>query len=191
MNLFESAYHTEKDLRKGGFNEVGENVKIDKSCTIIGPDKISIGNNVRIDGYCCIIATKEEVIFGSYIHIGSFCHLCGTAGIIMKDFSGLSQGVRIYSSSDDYSGKSLTNPTVPDKYTSIIREPVILGKHVIIGANTVILPGVIVGEGSAIGAMSLVTQDVDKHSIYAGCPAKFIKSRSKRIFELEKRLLNE
>ncbi len=191
MNLFESAYYTEEDLRKGGFKSVGKNVQIDKSCTIIGLDKITLGDNVRIDGYCCIIATKEEVIFGSYIHIGSFCHLCGTAGLIMKDFSGLSQGVRIYSSSDDYSGKFLTNPTVPDKYTGIIREPVIIGKHVIIGANTVILPGVVIGDGSAIGAMSLVTKDVDKNSVYAGCPAKFIKTRSKRIFDLEKRLLNE
>lgn len=191
MKLFESVYHTEKELRIGGFKNVGKNVKIDKSCTVIGSDKISIGDNVRIDGYCCIIATKKQVVLGSYIHIGSFCHLCGTAGLVMEDFSGLSQGVRIYSSSDDYSGEFLTNPTVPEKYTSIIRKPVILSKHVIIGANTVILPGVYVGEGSAVGAMSLVTKDVKSYCIYAGCPAKFIKPRSKRIFELEKKLLDE
>ena len=31
----------------------------------------------------------------------------------MKDFSGISQGVKIYSNNDDYSGNFMTNPTVP------------------------------------------------------------------------------
>lgn len=58
-------------------------------------------------------------------------------------------------------------------------------KHVIIGAGSVILPGVVLQEGVAVGAMSLVNKDCDEFTIYAGAPAKPIKKRSKNLLELE------
>lgn len=52
-----------------------------------------------------------------------------------------------------------------------------IGNDVWIGARTIILPGVEIGEGSIIGAGSIVTKDVKPYSVVAGAPAKFIKSR--------------
>jgi len=191
-NVFDLGYYTSSDLKKVGFKSIGDNVSIAKSCTIIGVENISIGNNVRIDGYCTIIAVGEGFIeIGSYIHIGSYCLLIGGSGIVMKDFSGISQGVKIYSRSDDYSGKYLTNPTVPKKYTGLIKGKVTLSKHVIIGSSSVILPNVFIGEGSAVGAQSLVNKSLDSWGIYFGAPARRFKNRDKRLLKLEKQLIEE
>lgn len=109
----------------------------------------------------------------------------------MKDFSGLSQGVRIYSGTDDYTGKSLTNPTVPNKYLKIKIAPVLLGKHVIVGSSSVILPGVTIGDGSSVGALSLVTKSLDEWGVYFGAPAKKLKVRSKDMLKLEEEFMLE
>lgn len=192
MNPFEVGYYDEHELRAAGFRVVGSNVRIAKNCTIIGLDNIEIGDNVRIDGYCTIIAAEQGWLkLGSYIHIGGYSYLSAGEGIRMGDFSGLSQGVCIYSRSDDYSGRHLTNPTVPGKYLGISRGAVTLGRHVIVGSGSVILPGVTIGEGSSVGALSLVSRSLDAWGVYFGCPAKRLKERSKQLLESEAELLRE
>jgi galactoside O-acetyltransferase len=128
---------------------------------------------------------------GNYIHIGGGCYLGCAGGITLSDFAGLSQGVRIYSSTDNYTGDSLTNPTVPHKYLKTKIAPVVLGRHVIIGSGTVILPGVTIGEGSSVGALSLVSKSLDGWGVYFGAPAKRLKARSKDLLEMEKELITE
>jgi len=183
---------TEDDLKEEGFKSLGHNVRIAKSCTIIGAENISLGNNVRIDGYCTLAAVGDGYInLGSYIHISGNCSLLGGAGIIMDDFTALSWGSRIFSKSDDYSGKFMTNPMVPEKFTGGSEGLVRLFKHVIVGANTVILPKVSIGEGVAVGALSLVHKSLDEWGVYSGIPAKKIKERSKELLSHEEMLLEE
>ena len=189
MNLFDPGYYNEDDLKNAGFKSLGKNVRIAKNCTIIGLDNIDIGSNVRIDGYCTIIAADTGwAKIESYVHIGGYCLLIAGDGIHLQDFSGLSQGVRIYSRTDDYSGNHLTNPTVPKEYTGVTQGPVTLERHVIIGSGSVILPDITIGEGSSVGALSLVTKHLDPWGVYFGCPAKKLKARSKRLLELEAKL---
>lgn len=158
-NPFNPGYFSENELKEFGFKSVGKNVLIAKNCTIIGLENISIGDNVRIDGFSTITATQPGYMdIGSYVHIGGYCAIFAGAGVVMKDFSGLSQGVKIYSTSDDYSGSVMTNPTVPVEYTGVIRKPVSLEKHAIVGSQTIVMPGVVVAEGCAIGANSLITK---------------------------------
>ncbi|TGS72469.1 acyltransferase, partial [Mesorhizobium sp. M8A.F.Ca.ET.181.01.1.1] len=102
--------------------------------------------------------------------VGGMCFLAGGGGIQMEDFSGLSQGVRVYSTSDDYSGAALTNPTVPREYLNMKIAPVRLGRHVIVGSGSVILPGCVLGEGVSVGAMSLVTKNLEPWGVYFGSP---------------------
>lgn len=191
-NIFNPGYYDENDLKNEGFRSLGQNIQIAKNCTIIGLENISIGSNVRIDGFCSIIAAGDgEVVLGSFIHIGAYCLLLGGNGIEMRDFSTISHGGRIYSRSDDYSGGYLTNPTVPEKFTNVTAGRVILARHAIIGSSSVILPHVTIGEGSSVGALSLVTKDLDSWGIYCGCPVRKIKNRSKKLLELEDKLLHE
>lgn len=185
------SFYSQDELSQLGFKNIGTNVKISRKTSIYGAENISIGSNVRIDDYCCLVAGKEGINIGSYVHIAFFCILMGSAGIEMHDFSGLSSRVSIYSATDDYSGKSLTNPTVPEKYKFIFSGKVVLCKHVIIGTNTTILPNVVIGLGSSVGANSLVTKSLENWGVYVGTPAKKIKDRSQDLLNLENELYSD
>ena len=62
---------------------------------------------------------------------------------------------------------------------------VILNEHVIIGSGSVLLPGVELGQGAAVGALSLVNVNLLPWSIYAGSPIKKLNSRSKNLLKLD------
>jgi galactoside O-acetyltransferase len=129
---------------------------------------------------------------GSFVHIASFTSITGGGELVMEDFTALSSGVRVFTGNEDYLGGCLTNSSVPYPYRLPTRSFVHIRKHAIIGANTVILPGVVIGEGAAIGANSLVTKDCEPWKIYAGSPAKVIKTRPQdKILELETQLRQE
>lgn len=181
-----TSFYSEKELKELGFESIGENVLISKKASIYGASKISIGNNVRIDDFCVL---SDRIRIGDYVHIAVYSALFGgEAGIEMKDFTCVSSRCIVYAKSDDYSGNSLTNPMVPDEYLGVISEPVILEKHVLVGTGSTILPGVTIGEGSAVGCMSLVNKSLDAWGIYAGIPCRKIKERSKELLELEVQL---
>jgi galactoside O-acetyltransferase len=182
------AYLSESELEKMGFALMGENVLISDKCSIYNPHLISLGSNIRIDDFVVISPSEEPFSIGNYVHIATHCSLIGRATIEMKDFSGLSGRVSIYSSSDDYSGDSLTNPTVPAELANVRSAPVTLGRHVIVGAGTVILPGVEIGDGSAISALALVKKDIPKEVIAGGNPCRVIKPRKTDWKELEKKV---
>lgn len=185
-NPFNLGFYCEDELKNFGFLSIGTNVKIAKTCNIVGLENISIGNNVRIDAFTTIVSSKKEkIIIGSNIHIGAYCYLSGNYGIEMHDFSGMSQGVKLYTNNDDYSGNSLTNPSIPEEFKNISFGKIIFKKHVIVGSNTIIMPNVTLEEGVAVGALSFVNKSLKEWNIYMGCPAKIIKERSKKLIELE------
>ncbi len=109
----------------------------------------------------------------------------------MEDFSTLSPGIRLFTLNDDYSGQKLTNPLLPSEYVGGACGMVTLKKHVIVGANAVILPNLTIGEGTSVGALSLVTKDLDPWGTYTGIPVRRLKDRKKDLLEIEKRLLSE
>ncbi len=177
--------YSDEELRQLGFAELGENVRISKKASFYGIERISIGSNVRIDDFCVLSAGKGGIAIGSYIHIAVYTSLIGGGKITLSDFCNISSRVSIYSSNDDYSGEFMTNPMVPEEYTNVTTDAVVVGKHTIIGSGSIVLPGVVLGEGVGIGALSLVNRDVEPFSIIAGNPARKIKNRSKRLLEKE------
>ncbi|MEP3180734.1 MAG: acyltransferase [Lentilitoribacter sp.] len=190
-NPFNRGYYFSDELKEMGFKSVGANVQIAKSCTIIGLENIVLGDNIRIDESVTLACASGFLMIGNYVHIGGNCHITCAGGVELADFSGLSQGVRIFSGSDDYSGKSLTNPTIPKEFLNVTLKPVLIGRHVIIGSGSVVLPGVTIGEGSSVGALSLVTKSLDEWGIYLGNPAHKLKRRRKDLLEQEKLLLSQ
>src|SRR5680860_1223780 len=178
-----------KAINEMGFAQVGENVFLSDKASYYNCANIVIGNNVRIDDFCVLSAGAGGIEIGNYIHIAVYCLLIGTGRITLHDFSGLSSRVSIYSSSDDYSGTWMTNPMVPEKYKNVNHADVSIGRHVIGGAGSVVLPGVTLEEGVAVGALSLVTKNCEEFGVYSGVPAKKIKNRKRNILELERRLL--
>ena len=182
------AFLERHQLESMGFASLGEDVRISHLASIYNPAGISLGSHVRIDDFCILSAGAGGIQIGDYVHIAAYCFLAGTGEIAMADFSGLSSRVSIYSSSDDYSGASLTNPTVPDAYKRVDHGDVHLERHVIVGSGAVILPGVTLQQGSAVAALSLVSRSVPELTIVAGVPAKEVKKRLPGVFELEAKL---
>jgi len=175
---------TKSQLEAMEFKALGKQVRISDRAAIHNPELIEIGDYSRIDDFCVI---SGKVSIGRNVHIAVFCNLAGgSEGITLDNFSGLAYAVQVFSQSDDYSGNSLTNPTVPDVYKAERKESVHIGRHCIVGTNSVIFPGVVLGEGCSIGAMSLVTKSTDEWSVYSGIPAKKVKTRSRDLLQLEK-----
>lgn len=183
------AYLTTEQLTQLGFKRLGENVKISDKASIYNHDKIEIGDYSRIDDFCVI---SGKVVIGNYCHITPMCLVAGgIPGIKFADFSTLAYGVKVFAQSDDYSGETLSNSLLPKKYKREIFLPVTLGRHVIVGAGSVILPGVEVAEGCSIGAMTLLNKSTRPWGIYVGNPARRLKERKKDMLELEKKFLSE
>lgn len=173
---------------KLGFVRIGQDVTIWPHARIVNPECISLGDSVIIDDFVFLMGGGR---IGSFVHIASFTSVTGGGEFVMEDFSGLSGGVRVYTGNEDYSGNCLTNPAVPPPYRVPVRSFVHVEKHAIIGANSVILPGVTIGEGAVIGANSLVKKDCDPWTVYIGTPARRMKARPKeKILELEASLRN-
>ena len=185
---------TDKELQGVGFKEYGSNVLVSNKASIYGAELISIGNNVRIDDFCIL---SGKISFGNNIHIGVgsmiFSSNDKNDNIVIKidDFSGLSSRCVIYAISDDYSGLTMTNPMIPDKYKGVIKKSVLIGRHCIVGTGSTIMPGANLAEGAALGAMSLLTMPTKEWKIYFGVPARAIKERKKDLLELETKFIHE
>jgi galactoside O-acetyltransferase len=183
-----SSFYSNKELKKFKFRSIGKNVLIKKTVGLYFIENISIGSNVRIDDNVIIVASNSStpVKIGNYVHIASHCYLAGSDGIEIKDFCTFAPGVKIFSGSDDYSGNKLTNPMVGKPFTGGVCGKITFCKHVIIGANSVVLPRVTINEGSSVGALSLINKNLNSFGVYAGIPLVKIKNRSKNILKLEK-----
>ncbi|WP_181184150.1 acyltransferase [Prosthecodimorpha hirschii] len=184
MTNYNADFLSEEELRALPFARIGKCVLIDRSVSLVSIENISIGDNVRIDAHTLLIASGG-ISIGSHVHISAFCYLAAGGFIVLEDFSNLSCNVKIHSISDDYTGRTLTNATIPETYKELTRGQVVLGRHTIIGSGSVILPGLRLGEGTAVGALSLINRSTEDWGIYAGSPARRIRERSRELLRIE------
>jgi galactoside O-acetyltransferase len=180
---------SKEQINEMGFARVGENVALSDKASYYNCGKISIGNNVRIDDFCVLSAGDGGIEIGNYCHFAVFTSMMGAGKISFGDFGGTSSRVSIYSSNDDYSGAYLAGPQVPPEYTNVYHADVVIGRHVIFGAGSVVLPGVVVEDGAVAGALSLVTKNMSAFCSYFGVPARKIGTRSRECLEKEQALM--
>lgn len=181
------AYFTQEQLTQLGFKYIGKNVKISDKASFYNCDQIEIGDNSRIDDFCVI---SGKIKIGRNVHITPMCLVAGgEKGITFEDFTTIAYGVQVFTQSDDYSGKTMTNSTIPKEYKNEFMQKVILKRYSIVGAGSIIMPGVILAEGTSIGAKSLVLKSTEPWGIYVGNPVKRLKDRTKDLLELEKQYL--
>ena len=182
-------FYSEEEIKKLPFKYVGEHIQLSKKISFYSSHLIEIGDNVRIDDFCIL---SGKITIGNNVHIAAYSALFGgEAGITISNYANISSRVSIYAVSDDFSGRAMTNPTIPNKFKKIINEPVFIGKHVVIGSGCTVLPGVTLEEGTALGAMSLCKSSTQSWKIYAGIPAKIIKDRSQDLLKYEKEFKND
>ena len=125
---------------------------IDYKVYIRYPKKVIIGEHSTINRGTALFGSyynkQTEIRIGNNVAIGPYC--------------------TFYSAGHDYQYLNL-----PDTAESIVVED-----NVWIGGRSIILPGVKIGEGSIIGAGSLVTKNIESWSVAVGSPAKVIKKRN-------------
>jgi galactoside O-acetyltransferase len=182
-------FWSETELAGLGLGSLGVDVRIDRTVQLHGRERIEIGSHVRVDAFSLISAGPGGISLGDHVHLGAYVFLAGEARIEVGDFSGLSGRTSVYSSNDDYTGAALTGPTIPDELRLIASAPVTVGRHCIVGAGSVILPGVSLGDGAAVGALTLVRKDVPEFTIVAGADCRRLGSRRRDVLDLERTLL--
>ncbi|SHI73808.1 acyltransferase [Clostridium intestinale] len=183
------SFYSRDELNLLGLKQFGDNVLISKKASIYSPEKICLGNNVRIDDFCIL---SGNIIIKDYVHIAAYCGLfAGNSLIFIDSFTTMSSRGAIYAISDDYSGEYMTNPMIRDEFRNIQEESVKIGKHVIIGTNSTILPGVKIEEGCSFGACSLILEDCEEWTIYVGIPIKKIRKRKNNLLRYEEIINSE
>ncbi len=164
-------------------------VKTFEYTKIIGVENIEFGENVLIDDFVLIYARKKMRI-GNHVHIACFTSITGGEEFTMDDFSGISLGCRILTGSEDFLDWGFGNPTVPEKYRNTKRAPIHIGRFAIVGANSVVCPGVTIGEGVTVAACSVVTRSLEPWGVYAGTRRVYNRDRE-RVLKTYERYLEE
>lgn len=182
------SYLSKNKLKKIGFRHIGENVLLSDKASVYNPEQITLNDNCRVDDFCLL---SGQISIGSYVHITPYCLLAGgTPGIVLEDFTTLAYGAYIFTQSDDYSGETMANSLIPANYKNEKKEAITIQKHSIIGARSTVFPGVLIAEGTAVGAMSLVLKNTLPWGIYAGIPATRMKERSKKIIDKHQKFIS-
>lgn len=139
------------------------------------------GSNVQISD-TCTFNHCEGIEIGDNVSIQRDCTFSGHGGIEIGTGTIISHCVDIFSGEHNYDSDDLQSLPFDERF---VNAPVKIGKYVWIGCHSIILPGVVIGDGAVIGAGSVVTKDVPPLAIAAGNPAHIIKYRNeKRFLEL-------
>jgi galactoside O-acetyltransferase len=158
------------------FRHIGSNVRVYKLAIILTPENVTMGSDIIIDDFVFIGAHKRLVL-GNHVHIASHASITGGGRVLVSDFCGISSGARLISGTDDFTKGNLTGPTIPPEFRQVRRGTIVLEPHVVIGGNAVVLPDITIGEGSTVGAGSVVTESLDPWGVYTGSPARRINTR--------------
>jgi len=181
MAIQQTSFYTEEELATLGLKSYGSNVKISRFARIYSASTICIGDNVRIDDFCIL---SGNISLGSHIHISPYVALYGALGIVMEDYTGISAHSVIYSAMDDFGGDYLIGPVHPKEKINVTGGKVTMKKFTQIGSHCVVFPNLTIGEGSVIGACSMLLKDTEPWGVYYGIPAIRKGERKKNMISL-------
>jgi acetyltransferase-like isoleucine patch superfamily enzyme len=157
------------DLWKGGKLTIGDNVVFNNG---------RLYNMIGRQQSCCfVVRTGAELIIGSNTGMSATAIVC-TSKITIGNYVKIGGNTVIYDT-DFHSLDALQRSVLSSDIANTRNAPVIIGDHVFIGAHSTILKGITIGENSIVGSCSVVTKNIPPNEIWAGNPAKFIKSLNK------------
>jgi len=151
--LIHSMYLLSENLARKKGMRIGKDGSIEPTAIFIGHHNIEIGDNVIIGSYCNLRAVDEKIIIGNNVLIGQLVSIIGANHICKaKNVLINAQGVE--------------------------SKKIIIHDDVWIGSNSLILPGVTIGEGGVVAGGSVVMDNVEPYHIVGGVPSKVIGKRS-------------
>lgn len=155
---------------------------ISGGCIIKNPKSITIGNRSFIGRYTTLLVAKHpsnenlscSLSIGSNTYIGEYNNIRAAGGqITIGDHCLVSQHITMVCTNHLYNAHLF----IDQQSWSLDNNYIRIGDDVWIGANSVVLPGVIIGNGAVIAAGSVVTKSVPSNAIVAGSPARIIRYR--------------
>jgi acetyltransferase-like isoleucine patch superfamily enzyme len=151
------------DIRNSHFINIGKNFTTGFGCRIEAfpahgnyRHNIEIGEDVQINDYVHISAV-DKVTIGNHVLIAS----------------------KVFISDNNHGSYTNEDSDSPESIPALRKssyKPVVIHDHVWIGESVCILPGVTIGKGSIIGALSVVTTNIPENCIAVGAPARIIKT---------------
>jgi len=182
---------------KSTLGYMGENVKIGRNVKLINPQWISLGDSVSIDDDATLIARGPGgILIGNHVHINHRVYLdtenANSGYIRIGHHSYIGTGTTLFGHRGLEIGHHVLmaqNITLTP-YSHIFDDPgrciieqgghcekVVIGDDVYVGMRCAIMYSGNIGEGSVIGAGSVVVKPIPPYSVAVGCPAKVIKQR--------------
>lgn len=134
------------------------------------------GFNCRIDAFNHKNISGKLITIGNNVEINDDVHIAAVEKVEIGDNVLIAS--KVYISDHDhgnYKGQYQDTPLSAPGSREIYTKPIVIEKNVWIGEFVCVLKGVTIGEGSIIGAMSVVSRPIPPYSIAVGAPAKVIK----------------
>lgn len=144
-----SEYHTPQEIQEIFSEIIGK--PVDETFAMFPPFYTDCGKNITV---------------GKNVFINMGCKFQDQGGIFIDDGALIGHNVVL---------ATLNHDMKPETRHDMIPKPIHIGKNVWIGSNSVILPGVTIGDGAIVAAGAVVTKDVEKNTVVGGVPARFIR----------------
>lgn len=161
----------------------GRGLSLEEGCEIVGLSKrgIAFGQRCTVGRFATIRPTNvlldepgEGLVLGDNSNIGPYSFV-GCSGFVSIG-SNVMMGPRVNLLAEQHNTADTERPM---NGQGVTRSSLTIADDCWIGANSTILPGVSIGEGSIVGAGSVVTRDVPPFSVVVGSPARVVRSRRK------------
>ncbi|MEO6819314.1 MAG: hypothetical protein ABI266_06160 [Ginsengibacter sp.] len=184
------AFLTSEQLKSMNFKSMGDHIYISDKASIYNPSKISLGSYVRIDDFAIISAGEEGIEIGNFVHIACYACMLGHSKITFHDFTGISLRSMVLSSTSDFTGdhlfnlKEFTPLNEIEGLTISINKPVVFEKVSVLGAGSIVMPGVTLASNSGVGALSMILKDTEPGGFYWGNPARLVRQATTKAFNL-------
>ncbi|MBC6110544.1 acetyltransferase [Pedobacter fastidiosus] len=137
---------------------------------------LTTGVGLRLDAFDKDATTKTMIKFGNNVQLNDYVHIAAINLVEIGDQVLIASKVFISDHNHgSYSGKIHSDPNEEPDKRELFGAPVYIENKVWIGEFVSIMPGVRIGEGSIIGAGSIVNKDIPKYTIAVGSPARVIK----------------
>jgi acetyltransferase-like isoleucine patch superfamily enzyme len=175
--------HVYSSIQSRSFKKCGKNFYLEYKANLYGTKHIIVGDNfgcrrgLRIEVYDHFLEDQfsPEIIIGNNVKMGDDCHIAAINKIIIGDDTLMAGKIFI---TDHYHGKINNEDLLhtPAKRPLFSKGEVIIENNVWIGEGVAVLPGVVIGNHSIIGANAVITKSIPPYSVVAGNPGKVIKS---------------
>lgn len=171
----------------------GDGTRFDETVRIYYPRgehgyrQLAVGRNVRVDAYAVLSVGPEGVTLGDHVHLAvGVCVFGGGGKVALGDCCYASPRSVIMTSTDGMGEDVLVGPTVPEEHRSVRSGAVTFLDGAGIGTGALVLPGVTLGIGACVGALSIAKRHVAAGHVVVGPDQRTV--RVKDVAEIERRL---